>query len=604
MFNNIIYFIIVLLLFNISLYDRDISGSLLYNITMIALFWAIYAFMCRMGFRRLIKAYERGASSGYAAIYQRLIFKLSLSAIILFSIDLFSFNLKGLIEAIPVAGSIYVFQGLSALIIFIIYLSTMWHFAHPAYNMIFGTDIGKWRFISGNIRFNIPVLFPWLMLSIVTDLINYSPWQGLKIFLDRPAGQIIFLLVFLLIIMIFIPVVIKSFWGCKPLPDSSKAEGIRNFLRQLGLRYRDIVNWPLLEGKMMTAGIMGIIPGYRYIMITDSLMDILSPSELNAVMAHETGHAKYKHQVKLSLLFIGFFILVMGLIDSDYYLIFTGYLVSKFSSHSMTESLHILVFSLPVVLGLIIYFRFIMGFFMRHFEREADAYAAVTLNDPEPIISSFEKIALLSGKIRDLPSWHHFSIRQRVEFLLKSKENPDLIKRHKRLMVSAFIAYLTGVLLLSSIFFIPTVKNQITYSLISFIIKKESKQNLNDVELMMNIAMVYNDMKKVDKAKEIYEKVIVIDRKQAMALNNLAWLLISAQNPDPDDIKRGYELAKDAVRLERSPESLDTLAEACFLMGKREEAIRLIEEAIMLDRSNPHYRKQYERFTDKGITDL
>jgi hypothetical protein len=103
-------------------------------------------------------------------------------------IDLFSFNLKGLIDAIPFAGSIYIFQGLSALIIFIIYLSTMWHFAHPAYNMIFGTDIGKWRFISGNIRFNIPVLFPWLMLSIVTDLITTS-LQGLKIFLDSPAGQ-------------------------------------------------------------------------------------------------------------------------------------------------------------------------------------------------------------------------------------------------------------------------------------------------------------------------------------------------------------------------------------------------------------------------------
>jgi hypothetical protein len=344
---------------------------------MLALFWAIYAFICRMGFRHLIRLYERGVSSGYAAIYQRLVFKLSLSAIILFSIDLFSFNLKGLIDAIPFAGSIYIFQGLSALFIFLIYLSTMWYFARPAYNIIFGTDIGKRGFITGNIRLNIPVLFPWLMLSIVTDLINYSPFRGLKIFLDSPAGQIIFLMVFLLIIMIFIPVVIKYFWGCKPLSDSLKAEGIRDFLRQLGFKYRDIVNWPLLEGKMMTAG---------------------------------------------------FFILVMGIIDSDYYPVFIGFMASKVSSRSMSESLNILLFTLPVILGLIIYFRFIMGFFMRHFEREADIYAAVTLNDPEPIISSLEKIALLSGKIRDVPSWHHFSIRQRVEFLLKSKENPGLIK--------------------------------------------------------------------------------------------------------------------------------------------------------------------------------
>jgi Zn-dependent protease with chaperone function len=480
----------------------------------------------------------------------------------------------------------------------------MWYFARPAYNIIFGTDIGKRGFITGNIRLNIPVLFPWLMLSIVTDLINYSPFRGLKIFLDSPAGQIIFLMVFLLIIMIFIPVVIKYFWGCKPLSDSLKAEGIRDFLRQLGFKYRDIVNWPLLEGKMMTAGIMGIIPGYRYIMITDSLMDVLTQSELNAVMAHEAGHAKYKHQVKLSILFIGFFILVMGIIDSDYYPVFIGFMASKVSSRSMSESLNILLFTLPVILGLIIYFRFIMGFFMRHFEREADIYAAVTLNDPEPIISSLEKIALLSGKIRDVPSWHHFSIRQRVEFLLKSKENPGLIKRHRRIVVSACIMLIVVILLVSTMFFVMPVKRYVTDNLITFMIKNEAEKRPGDIGLMMSLAMAYHGMEKLDEAKDIYEKIIRLDRKQAVALNNLAWLLLTSENPEADDIKRGFELANDAVAIERSPVFLDTLAEACFLMGKREMAVRIIEEAIMLDRGNPHYRKQYERFRDKGITSM
>jgi hypothetical protein len=39
-------------------------------------------------------------------------------------------------------------------------------------------------------------------------------------------------------------------------------------------------------------------------------------------------------------------------------------------------------------------------------------------------------------------------------------------------------------------------------------------------------------------------------------------------------------------------------------MGKREEAIRIIEEAIMLDRANPHYRKQLKKFTDSNIIGL
>ncbi len=604
MFNNIIYFIIVLLIFNLNLNDPGQSWPLLNSISMIALFWCLFAFICRVWFKRLIRLFERGTASGYAAMYSRLILKLSVLSIFIFSLDCFSFDLKRLIEAIPFLGGIYFFQGISAIIIFILYLSTIWYFAHPAYNIIFGADIGKRGFITGNIRLNIPVIFPWLLLSIVTDIIEFSHLPGIKIFLESPSGQTLFLLFFLIIIMIYIPVVIKYFWGCKPLPDSLKAEGIRTFLRNLGFKYKEIVNWPILEGKMLTAGIMGIVPGYRYIMITDSLMDILTQPELNAVMAHEAGHAKYKHQVKLSLLFIGFFIFFMGLLDSDNYFMLMGYLSSRASFLNIPEKFNMILFSVPLILILIIYFRFIMGFFMRHFERQADTYAAVTLQDPTPIISSLEKIAILSGRTRDVPSWHHFSIRQRVEFLLKSHETPGLIKRHKRLVVSAYIVFIAGILLFSTLFFVTPVKKYITSNLLTFIIKNEAKERPGDIELMISLAMTYHDLNKLDEAKEIYERIITLDKKQAMALNNLSWLLITAQNPELTDIKRGYELAKEAVKLERSPIFLDTLAEASFLMGKREEAIRIIEEAILRDKGNPYYRKQLKKFTESNITAL
>ncbi|NLA74002.1 MAG: M48 family metalloprotease [Deltaproteobacteria bacterium] len=604
MFNNIIYFVIVLLVFNMSPHNRDASGPLLYNIFMTALFWLLYAFMCRAGFRRLIRLYERGSVSGYSAIYSRLVFKLSVSAIIIFCIDVLSFNLKGLIGAIPFLGGINIFQGLSAVVLFMLYLSTMWYFAQPAYCKIFGINLDKKGFISGNIRFNIHVIFPWLLLSIVSDLITYSPFTGLKGFLERPLGQIGFFVLFLIIIMIYIPVVIRYFWGCKPLTGSPKAEGIRRFLSGLNFKYRDIVSWPLLEGKLMTAGIMGILPGYRYIMITDSLMDILTPPELNAVVAHEAGHAIHKHQVKLTLLFLGFFILVTGLIDSEYFLIFMGYLISKISPQGMTENLSVLFFTAPLIISLIIYFRFIMGFFMRHFERQADTYAALIINDPSPIISSLEKIALLSGKTRDVPSWHHFSIRQRVEFLLKINKFPGLVKRHKRLVHSAYITFIAGLLLISILLYVTPVKKYITGSLITFMIKNEAKGKPDDIGLMMNLAMAYHGLERLDEARELYEKIIRVDRSQADALNNLAWLLLTSESPEPDDIWRGFELAQEAVNLERSPVFLDTLAEAWFLMGKREEAVRIIEEAIMLDKGNPHYRRQYERFTARVFKGL
>ena len=179
--------------------------------------------------------YERGTGSGYAAMYSRLVLNLSVLAIFLFSLDVFSFDMKRLIESIPVAGGIYIFQGISAIIIFIFYLSTIWYFAHPAYNIIFGTGIRKSAFITGNIRFNIPVIFPWLLLSIVSDLIDYSPWPGLKMFTNSPSGQIVFLALFIILTMIYIPVVIKYFWGCKPLSIFLKGRRHKRFFKRIGV---------------------------------------------------------------------------------------------------------------------------------------------------------------------------------------------------------------------------------------------------------------------------------------------------------------------------------------------------------------------------------
>ncbi|MBW1852272.1 MAG: peptidase M48, partial [Deltaproteobacteria bacterium] len=81
---------------------------------------------------------------------------------------------------------------------------------------------------------------------------------------------------------------------------------------------------------------------------------------------------------------------------------------------------------------MVIYFRYVMGFFMRNFERQADLYSSVIMESPGATVSSLEKVAYFSGKTRDLPSWHHFSIRERIDFLMKTRENPGLIRRHNR----------------------------------------------------------------------------------------------------------------------------------------------------------------------------
>ena len=42
----------------------------------------------------------------------------------------------------------------------------------------------------------------------------------------------------------------------------------------------EILYWPLFEGKMVTAGVMGIVPKFRYLLLTPALLSALDQEEL------------------------------------------------------------------------------------------------------------------------------------------------------------------------------------------------------------------------------------------------------------------------------------------------------------------------------------
>jgi len=115
--------------------------------------------------------------------------------------------------------------------------------------------------------------------------------------------------------MVVMPKFIQYWWGCKPLASSERGRQLDLFLRQMRFKYRTLLTWPIIEGRMMTAGIMGIVPRYRYILVTDSLLETLSLEELKAVLAHEMGHAKYRHLLFYILFFVGFMVVSFGLSD-------------------------------------------------------------------------------------------------------------------------------------------------------------------------------------------------------------------------------------------------------------------------------------------------
>ncbi|NIV97696.1 peptidase, partial [Candidatus Saccharibacteria bacterium] len=108
------------------------------------------------------------------------------------------------------------------------------------------------------------------------------PFEWPARFLATAGGEITYFLIFLFTVAILGPVMIQKFWRCKPLESNEHRTRIENLCRKAGIAYADILYWPIFGGKMITAGVMGLIQKFRYILVTPSLLRLLEPEEIDA----------------------------------------------------------------------------------------------------------------------------------------------------------------------------------------------------------------------------------------------------------------------------------------------------------------------------------
>ena len=167
------------------------------------------------------------------------VFRLSVLAIFLFALDVHLFHIKTWLQVIPVdaiafpcSRESWPFWCSSA------YQVTIWYFAFPAYDRVFHTGITRRSFIVSNLKLNVPILFPWVLLSWIYDLIFLSSWTGLQSLMNRPEGEVIFFSLFLFILMIFMPGLIRYWWGCRPFLPSEKVNALKSFLEEKKFKYQ------------------------------------------------------------------------------------------------------------------------------------------------------------------------------------------------------------------------------------------------------------------------------------------------------------------------------------------------------------------------------
>jgi Zn-dependent protease with chaperone function len=606
MFNNIIFFILALLIYYTrSLGPKLPAFDLWVNGGSVLLFLAVFGMETWRQFHRLYlqALHSRGESYLLQRRHQQATQYLMILSLIFFASEIYLLNFKSLVALIPGASRFSSLEGGLGITFYILHIAIIWFFGYPAQEVIFGATQARASYLRSQLQFNLPIIFPWFFITLLSDLVELVSGPGLRLFLNQPLGEMIYVLSFLTALSIFFPFLIKTWWQCRPIPEGSKQALLMSFCQEMGTPFQEVFLWPAFGGKMLTAGVMGLVKRFRYLLITPALLDLLEPEELIGVVAHEIGHIRKKHLLFYLLFFAGYVLLTVFFSQwiSLQILRYPAALDFVYSWKSFSEDLFSIVLILPMALGLILYFRFLFGFFMRNFERQADLFALDILGSPWPLIRSLEKIGFSSGQSRDLPSWHHFSIAQRVAFLEEVSRRPTLARSHQKKVtwsVGLFFFLLIGLGLYGfheRIWFSSGVTGD--PKVLESLLTKELRSRPEDVKILMSLAMIYHEGKRYQQAKETYEKILQKDPKNYWVLNNLAWLLATSQDKTLFEPQKALSLAKEAAALKPDPVILDTLAEAHLANGRPDIALQVIHQVLAKDPPNlAYYQAQAERF--------
>ncbi len=206
--------------------------------------------------------------------------------------------------------------------------------------------------------------------------------------------------IFMLVLMSLSPNLVTLFQKAESLKSPLRDE-IIEFCKRNGVKISDVKVLRDLPEKFANAGVSGIL--HKYVFLTDHLINKFSKEEILAVIAHEIGHVKEKHNLISGIYVIAFFVIWIY--------------VSKFVDLSKLSLYSFMALWFAVILAFIL----IHGRIMVYLEYRADRYAAETVGR-ELYIRALSKLAEINvmkrktGKLFNLLTLHP-SIEDRIKKL-------------------------------------------------------------------------------------------------------------------------------------------------------------------------------------------
>ena len=290
-------------------------------------------------------------------------------------------------------------------------------------------------------------MVPILSMLAIQDLIGLLFPKLL-----RSDSMVIVLVLTMLLLLALFPLLLRCVWRTSPLPPGSLRKRLEAMARDHGLKVRDILVWQ--TGSMVAnAAVAGFTRRFRYVFLTDGLIDLLDEEQIVAVFSHELAHIRHRHLwLRAAAMLIP--------LSAGLFVFYTFPEVIRSLERAVaTVGLDIGgPLGLPALLLLVLYVLTFFGSYSRCLEHEADLSACRAM-PPEigvsALCSALEQLAAAGGN-RGARGWQHASVARRVDFLKSTEREPKIgltfyrrVRLYGGIVVVLSLSPLIGLLLFS-----------------------------------------------------------------------------------------------------------------------------------------------------------
>jgi Zn-dependent protease with chaperone function len=411
----------------------------------------------------------------------------------------------------------------------------------------------------------------------------------------------------LLSLVVLMPVLIRWCWGLRPLLSQEADRAIAEELKANGVKVARVLAWPEQMTGVVTAGVIGVLPGFRYLLFGNLLAAALTPQEIRSITAHEAAHLRFRHPAYYVLAVLACILLVQSASQ--------GIQLAGLVLGNPVPSWAVLFGELA---GLILLLRFGFGAMSRHFEREADGHA-FTRQGLDAFQTALSKVGKLNGIPTEINNWHHFGISHRIGYLAQVQGNPRRLGEHTRtvhrLKLLWVLLFAAGVALQAAVSASPIIgqaAERYWERRISAADSGERPLGRADLPGLHALAMIAYERQDLKGAERYYRVILRVAPDDAQTQNNLAWLLVTRPSADASTVREGLSLAKQAAQAREMAFIWDTLAEAYGRAGQIAQAHAAAEKALHLAEQGQglgevrldYYRQRVQAFPGDGTVPL